>query len=278
MTTTNKSYPFPVLGNEDDIQGLFNPTMRYTLEPNVITIECSFQLTNSTIEELISTSKAAYFVQVECGSTLYRRTFVTSTPKLNLEINSQDLRDRVDVNFCICAIQNISQYSPAGIHPDLAGEPVSVDKGDVMADGGSGWFMADKTFDPLKAPVSSFMKIKEGNEKNGPMTIDYGGDQILIKLSKDDYKNYIYARKYAISTLHSSLVLPALIDSLYIISRDEGTYQDSPWFNRIKQICRERDIDLTDPVTAAQRLLGKPIERGLKEIKALSSDNSEEEI
>lgn len=278
MAATSKSYPFPVLGNEDDIKGLFKPVMRYTLEPNVVVIECEFELSNPSIEKLMADKNAAYFAQVECGNTFYRRTFITHEPKLKIEIGAGDLRDRVDVSFCVCAVNDIPSYSPEGIHPDLAGEPTAVEKGDVLADGGTGSFMADKTFDPLKAPVSSFMKIKEANEKSAPMVIDYGGDQILIKLSKDDYKNYVFARKYAVSTLHSSLVLPALVDALYVISKDDGTYEGSPWFSRIKQICRERDIDITDPLTAAQRMLGKPVERGLKEVKTLSSDNGEDEV
>ncbi len=277
MAATSKSFPFPVLGNEDDIKGLFKPVMRYTLEPNAVVIECEFELSNSTIEQLIADKKAGYFVQVECGNTFYRRTFVTQEPKLKLEIEAGDLRDKVDVSFCVCATADIPDYSPDGIHPDLAGDPTAVETSDVLADGGTGSFMADKTFDPLKAPVSSFMKIKEAKEKSAPMTIDYGGDQILIKLSKDDYKNYVYARKYAVSTLHSTLVLPALVDALYVINKD-NTYEGSPWFSRIKQICRERDIDISDPLTAAQRLLGKPVERGLKEVRNLSSDNGEDEL
>jgi hypothetical protein len=278
MAATSKSYPFPVLGNEDDIKGLFKPLMRYTLEPNEVVIECEFELSNPTIEKLISEDNAAYFVQVECGNTFYRRTFTSTEPRLKLNIEAGDLRERVDVSFCVCAVQDIQDYSPDGIHPDLAGEPTAVEKGDVLADGGTGSFMADKTFDPLKAPVSSFMKIKEGNEKSAPMAIEYGGDQIIIKLSKDDYKNYVFARKFAPSSLHSSLVLPALIDVLYIINKDDGRYEGAQWFDRIKQICRERDIVLDDPLIAAQRMLGKPVERGLKEVKTLSSDNSEDEV
>lgn len=276
MAATSKSYPFPVLGNEDDISGRFNPSLRYTLEPHTVVIESEFELSNPTIEKLVNEKKAAFFVQVECGNTFYRRTFTTYEPKIKIEIQAGDLRDRVDVSFCICATQDIEEYSPDGIHPDLAGEPTTVEAGDVLADGGTGSFLADKTFDPLKAPISSFMKIKEGNDKSAPMYIDYGDDQIIIKLSKDDYKKYKFARKYAVSTLHSSLVLPALIDTIYTINRDQGLYQGSPWFNRVQQICRERSIDLNDPLLAAQLLLGKPIERGLQEINEKTTEDSED--
>jgi hypothetical protein len=278
MRAANKSYPFPVLGNEDDISGLFKPKMKYTLEPDKIYIDCEFELTNPSIERLISDNQASYFVQVDCSNTFYRRTFTTNQSKMMIAVDSGELRDKVEVSFCVCATVDIRGYQPDGIHPDLVGEPAFVEKGDVLADGGTGAFMADKTFDPLKTPVTSFMKIKQSNQKDAPMSIDYGDDQIIIELSENDHKDYVYARKYAVDTLHSSLVLPALIDALYVINMDDGEYEGAPWFSRIKQICRERDIDMGDPLIAAQRMLGKPVARGLAEIKVLSSDTSEDEV
>lgn len=277
MPATSKSYPFPVLGNEDDIKGLFKPSMRYTLDPTMVVVECDFELSNATIEQLVAQKKAGYLVQIECGNTFYRRTFVTQEASLRIEIDAGELRDRVDVSFCVCALSEINDYSPEGIHPDLAGEPTVVEAGDVLADGGTGYFIADKSFDPLKAPVASFMKVKQAKEKTAPMRMDYGGDQIIIKLSKDDYRNYAYAQKYAVSSLHATLVLPALIDAIYVINKDT-TYEGSVWFEKIKQICIARDIKLDDPLEAAQRLLSNPVERGLKEIRNMSSDTDEEEL
>lgn len=269
-----KSYPFPVLGNGDDISGQFNPKLKYTLEAQSVTIECEFEISNSSIEKLISEGKATYFVQVECGSTFYRRTFTTSDNKLTIEIIAGDLRDKVDVGFYVCSTEDIDDYSPEGIHPDLEGEPTFVEKGDVLADGGTGSFMADKEFDPLKAPVSSFMRIKESSEHTGNMTMDYGNDQIIIKLAKDDYEKYMFARKYAVATLHSSLVFPALLDALNAMKTND--YQDMPWYDRIRQICRERSIDLEDSLTAAQQLLGKPVGRGLAEINEKTTEDGGE--
>jgi hypothetical protein len=269
MSASTKSYPFPVLGNLDDIAGQFNPTLRYSLEPNKVVVESDFNLENSTIENLVSQKSATYLVQVECGSTFYRNVFVTSDNKIRIEIDAQDLRDKVDVSFAVVATKDIPNYDPEGIHPDLAGEPSYVEKGDVLADGGTGWFTADKTFDPLKAPVSSFMKIQEGTKKTGPMEIDYGDDHILIKLAKNDFENYKFTRKYATSVLHSSLVLPALIDVLYTMNNKQSDYSDQPWFSRIQQICRERSINLDEPLMAAQQLLGQPIDRSLSQVQQI---------
>lgn len=275
MSASAKSYPFPVLGNLDDIQGQFNPTLRYSLEPNLVIIESDFELINETIESLVKSGKATFLVQVECGSTFYRKTFTTQENRIRIEIEAGDVREKVDVSYSVVSLANIPDYNPVGIHPDLAGEPSEVEKGDVLADGGAGWFTADKTFDPLKAPVSSFMKIQEGNKKSGPMTIDYGDDQILIKLSKDDFENYKFARKYAIPILHSSIVLPSLVDVIYTMNSKQSDYGDQPWFSRIQQICRERSINLDNPIDAAQQLLGQPIDRGLSEIQRIMDNEGD---
>jgi len=275
MSANIKSYPFPVLGNEDDLAGSFMPHMTYTLEPNKAIINCSFNLDNVTIENLISEGKAKFFIQAECSATFFRRTYSTSASETRIEIDSGDVRDRVTVSFYICAIEGITDYDPEGTHPDLAGETSDVEAGDVLAVGGIGWFMADKTFDPLKAPVSSFMKIKEGSPKSGPLTIEYDSDSILIVLSKDDFRNYKYARKYAVSSIHASLVFPALVDALHVMRAHKNEYSDSVWFGRIEQICLERKINIDEPIEAAQRLLGEPVMRALDELKKRISEDED---
>lgn len=266
MKVSAKSYPFPVLGNLDDIKGRFNPSMKYTLEPNRVILECNIDLSNETIEDLIASNSASFYVQVECASTFFRRTYRSNDAKILIEIDAGDVRDKVTVKFLVCANVAIQEYDPVGIHPDLAGDSSVVEPGDVLADGGSGWFMADKTFDPLKAPLSSFMKIMKGSYKSGPMSISYDDDRIVIVLAESDYEKYFAVRNYSPHTLHSALVLPALIDVLYTMQRNKEQYEDLPWFSKIQQIAVQQQIDLSEPITAAQQILGQPIGRSLDEI------------
>jgi len=275
MSAKIKSYPFPVLGNEDDIEGKFLPSLTYTLEPDTVTVNCSFELNNPSIEKLIAAGEAKFFIQLECPATFYRRAFSAKSSEVKIEIDAGELRDRVTASFYICATKSISLYNPEGTHEELVGE-AEVEEGDVLADGGSGWFVADKTFDPLKAPVSSFMKIKEASFKTGPMDIEYEDDSILIMLSKDDFKEYKYARKYAVSTIHASLVLPALIDVLHSMHSNRNEYRDYSWFSRIEQICATRKINIDEPIEAAQHLLGEPIGRSLEELKKQISEDEDD--
>jgi hypothetical protein len=266
-----KSYPYPVLGNSDDVAGIFHVKPHFTLDVETIHIEADIELQNETIEELISSHKAVFVMQVDGSSTTYRRTFNSFENTFDVLINSGDLRDKVEVSFYICAIEQIQEYDPIGTHPELAGDSTRIDAGDIIGYGGLGAFIADKSFDPLKAPVTSLMKIKKASFADGPMAIEYG-DQIIIRLSKNDYEKYLQVKSIAASVLHSSIVLAALVETLYEMKNNGSNYTSDPWFVRIQEICRIRGIDFQEPLMAAQKLLGQPVGRGLNQLTVIGRD------
>lgn len=263
-----KSYPYPVLGNSDDVAGVFHVKPHFTLDVETIHIEADIELQNDTIEQLISDRKAAFVMQVDASSTTYRRTFNSFDNAFDIVINAGDLRDKVEVSFYVCAIEQIPEYDPVGTHPELAGDSTRIDAGDVIAYGGLGIFIADKSFDPLKAPVTSLMQIKPAGYTDGPMSVEYG-DKIIIKLSKKDYEKYLEVRSLAPSVMHSSIVLPALIETLHEMNENESNYRNDPWFVRLQEICRNRGITLQDPLQDAQKLLGLPAGRSLNQLSTI---------
>lgn len=259
---TAKSYPYPVLGSADDIEGVFNPSFHVTLSPEVVLVEYSIDLRNETIETLLSQGIVVYAIQVECKSTFFRKTFTSSKNIGNFEIPSQRLREKVTVSFNICAVHSIPNYQPKGCHPDYSGLAFSIEKGDILADGGEGTFIAEKSFDPLSAPVSSFMKIQPASYSNGPMQVDAENDDIIIRLSKDDYDKFLALKDIDTANLHASVVFPALVDVLHSMNTNKDSSIESySWYMRLTEICRVRKIDIEDELNAAQTLLGNPLER-----------------
>lgn len=267
-TASIKSYPYPVLGNDDDVAGVFHVKPHFTLDVETIRIEAEIELQNETIEQLISDRKATFVMQVDASSTTYRRTFNSFDNAFDISINAGDLRDKVEVSFYVCATDQIPEYDPVGTHPELAGDSTRIDAGDVIAYGGLGTFIADKSFDPLKAPVTSLMQIKPAGYAEGPMAIEYG-NKITIKLSKKDYEKYLEVRSLAPSVLHSSIVLPALTETLHEMKENESNYRNDPWFVRLQEICRNRSITLQDPLQDAQKLLGLPVGRSLGQLDTI---------
>ncbi len=279
MKVNTKSYPHPVLGNGDDIQGTFKVDFTYELGRDSVSLNPIFTLSNKTLESLIKKGKASFVAEAECRSTFFRDSFATGNNIEKFTIPSRLLRERVSVGFFICANEDIKNYKPDGCHPDYQGMPFDVEKGDVLAVGGNCEFIAEKDFDPLRPPVSSFMSIREGRCHEGPIEIDYTSDKITIELSKSDWQNYINIRnqKVAEGTLHASVVLPVLIDAIYKVKEGSSDYADQNWFGRLDAILVAKGLRSKEPFEAAQKILDNPSARNFQSISSMLEFNSAEE-
>jgi len=265
-----KSFPYPVLNNGDDIDGKFSFSLSYTLEPEHVLLDGVFELEHETIETLIHDDSARYVAEVVCPATFYREVFDFRQNAFSATIPAAQLRGQVIVSSSICTRKFVGDYEPVGIHPDLTGGSSDLAEGELLAIGETAFFNADKEFDPLRAPVSSFMRIQKGTSKTGPVTVDYDDDKIVIKLSHDDHASYgELPRKRVSGILHASVVLPVLTDTLHIMTTSRPVYQDQQWFARIEQICAQRGFDLSEPLETAQKLLAFPLGRNFRSIKEL---------
>lgn len=268
-----KFYPYPVLGNGDDINGEFIPSAYLTIEQINTTIKCNFETTNKYIAELIKNKIAVYCVEIECSSTFFRLVKRTDGNNIEISIPSNKLKETVNVSFYICAATKINDYAPNGMHPDFDGEIFDINCGDVLATGIPTSFIADKKFDPLNAPISSIIKIMPTQNKE-EMQVDYEGERIIIELPQKDYDLYLSIKNNSADMLHSSIVLPVLVDAIYEANgQGSGKYKNSDWSNRLKQMLKARNIDTGIPLLDAQKLLESPINRILNWRKKFE-DNS----
>jgi len=279
MKVNLKSYPHPVLGNENDIGGSFAVEFHYELGKDEIIINPTFALKNRTIEGLLKKGKASFVAEAECRSTFFRKSFSTRKPAERFSIPSKAVREQVTVGFFICADEDIADYRPEESHPDYKGLGFDIEKGDIIAAGGYCSFIAEKSFDPLRPPVSSFMSIMEGSNHEGPMEIDYEAEKITIILSKADWKDYLDVRghKLAEGILHASVVFPVLTDAIHQVQHGESDYSDRNWFGRLEAILEAKSLVQKDPFIAAQKILENPATRSFQGIGSLLEVTDEKE-
>jgi len=280
MRVNSKSYPHPVLGNEDDLGGFFRiAPFNYELKKDEITLNPIFNLKNATIEELIRDGKASFVSEIECRSTFFRTSYSTRKMVDRFTLPSKLVRERVTVGFYVCADKDISGYKPSECHPDYEGAIFDIEAGDILAFGGYTSFIAEKNFDPLRPPVSSFMSIQEGSQHEGPMQIDYENEKITIILSKADYRGYtdVRGQKLAEGMLHASIVFPVLIDAVHQVQNGNNDYADTSWFGRLEAILDANSLRNKEPFEAAQKILEMPLSRGLHSIESLLGTNDEQE-
>lgn len=288
MRISDLSLPHPVLGISDDIKGEFVVTPEITLERDSIGIELEYSLSNPSVEELIDNNKAEFVTEISCQETLFRDAYRTTNNKQEINIDSELLRDEVDLTHWIVASSDIPYYGPSNANEDYLGATFNIEKGDVLAYGKSHTFLAEKSWLEFMS-VSSFMVIrKDDGRDTGSARYDLDNDQIKIWLAKDDFEKYHKNRidNNLSPIFHSAIVLPALIYALsYMISNPE-VHSDRKWYLHL-MLRRENDAtlknmswDLNNVPAISQALLKDPLNRtftGIESFIESFQKNSQQE-
>jgi hypothetical protein len=275
MRLKNFSYPHPVLGNWNDIEGSFSWEFRYYIGSDLVSITPSFILAHGWLEKEIENENACFTLEVQCWSTFFRKSFQCKGAWMQIDLPAQSLRWKVEVGFFICASDKILVYQPDGMHSDYGDSAFSISKGDVLAIGGGNFFIADKDFDPLKPPTGSLIQICMWQKMSAPIEISYDWKKIQAILSKDDWKRYSHLPKSWIECiLHWAIVFPVLLDALYEWKKgDQSEYYENEWFEKFSSIIERRWLSSYDPFEMTQRILLDPVSRTLISIEELIAND-----
>ena len=271
MVYNNRDYPHPVLGLNNSVDGEFNVHLSIKAGKDSIRIEPIFDLDNDYIGKLIVDQKAEFVFQVYCRSTMYREIFKSSNAISEpTVIPTVRLRDEVEIHFFVCASKDISNYNNPRFHEDYDNIEFYLNKGDFLAYGGKAIFNANKTPEELRS-VSSFMQIERYNKQNGPIKNFYDGSKIIIQLSQSDFEKYIEVagNKYSEQLLHSSVVLPALMDAIDKVNNSGEEFNENSWFRILSHLLFETGDGNNTPLIAGQKILDNPINRTFKTIDSL---------
>lgn len=284
MRFSSLSFPYPVLGVHDDVKGSYETQLSVQLGPDKVTLVAEHKLSNPSIQDMISSKKAAFSVEINCPKTFYRNVFFTNDPKHIIEISSNLLLDKVLLDFYIIATEDIAEYKINEAHEDYKGYTFSLYKGEVIAGGGSASFIAEKSWLALKT-VSSFMDIQKYEEDNGPMKIDLSCDKITVRLSRNDYERYhgTWNRQHFGAIFHSALVLPALLYALSQMLEDEtgDNYGEKKWYQMLDHRIKNDDdlktivFEQGNIAQIAQILLGNPMDRTLSSLEKIAEVDSD---
>lgn len=238
MKYNNRLYPHPVLGIADDINGIFSCNLSVESDKDVIVLKPAFNLDNHDLEELVKTSYAKLCIHVYCRGTMFRESYeIKDIVSDEIKINASDLNGETEVDFLICSNKEVPDYKNSKANLIYGQNKFQIEKGDILAYGGKGKFFANKSPEQLKA-VSSIMKIKKGNFRNGPFYNEYSDKFITVCLSETDYNFYYEFKenKKFINILHASIVIPSLMEAVYFMKEsDAGSkeFEESEWFKII---------------------------------------------
>lgn len=261
------SYPHPVLGNGDDIDSVvMSPIIEYTISDEAIQLRAKNLVAgHDDIDKFITDGDAAWQLRVHCARTYMRESFITSEVNWEQNLVGSDYEGAVTVETKVVALKDIDNYSPSKAHEDYGDTKFCIRPGELLAIGPVFSFYVEKNYDPLKAPVSSLLRIKEGEHKTGPFQLVLDDDLIFVKLSKADWKEYVGIRDRVPTVLHSAIVLPVMAEAVAGLEKHKGTL----WADRLDTLIKNRSISIEKPLAAAQELLGSPLQRTFLEINAV---------
>ncbi|MFH1310739.1 MAG: hypothetical protein ABIH85_08720 [Candidatus Omnitrophota bacterium] len=287
MKTNSLSFPHPVLGVRDDVHGCHRVEFTIAFSNDVVNMEVNHTFYNAVLEKLIGEEKAVFCTQIICPKTVYREIKCGKDKKQIIQLEQNDLRGKVTVDFFVIAAENIDTYENDKAHPDYQGFKFSVNKGDVLSVGGSDSFVADKQWQSTKS-VGSFMTIRCGNKTKGPMGIDLTSEsgKIVITLSINDFKRFqIYGQNESYYPIyHSCIVFPALSYALTAMLSPEGKdqFEEYLWYQMLEER-RQTDDKLkvlewepSGVAEIAQTILGLPIDRVFISMETISKTEEQE--
>ena len=266
------SYPHPVLGNADDVgSGKIEPDVSFVLSEELVEISLDKLRTgNETLDAMLGDGRATWSIRVQCARTYFRAEYRSSSSSHRVRLAGHELEGRVEIEVMLFATEPLSAYLPAGAHEDYGGDTFDLKVGEVLGIGPTFTFDVEKQWDPLKAPVSSIMRVSKGEHPTGPFRLALEDNYIEVLLSQEDWEQYAGVKERVPGVIHSALVLPALAEAVLRMPDHGG----KRWADRLRAISEQhQEIDTTKPLEAAQLLLRGPLARTFRELNtALDRD------
>jgi hypothetical protein len=279
------SYPHPVLDASDDVASNFE-VLNAKVSPSIEDIGLTFDVRTDdpTLRRLLKERKARISLRWRCSATLATGEHEPS-PRMTLAdgyqyefwIDQRQVRGSVDTDVRVLVIEPLSGFRWERQHPDYGDAVFDLRVGDVLADGGSIPFEADKLYDPLDPPVGSCFRVVEDPSLRRGMRVTFEDDDaILVRLPPSAHRNLrLLAPRPELQI--STVVLPALIQAVSFIQNNlkEGSedLSDRIWFRAISDKVDRLGGFEGQAIEIAQKILEYPVDR----ILSLEADAEEDD-
>jgi len=234
MFAEGYSFPHPVLGNDDDISGEFNVSMEIsrTDGKKIVFENILTNITNDYINSLIKTQDANCFVRIHCSST-----FSTWMPeaKTKIEIDENDLVNKIEVQVFIITQKNIPNYSDNSFNAQYGNEIFSLNKNEVIAISGKETIQIPKINEKLG--LGNIFKFNS-HDYNQPIRFQFLQDRIHINYPETKNGEHPPNKLFSITpwTAFNTFIIPALAEALKFMDDDQDTASRYEWFTTIDQL------------------------------------------
>lgn len=273
MKLTERSYPFPVVGNRDDVPGAdFQATVEPSADPQLIYIDVLVSTSSTSLKRLIEEGKASYAVHVECSNTSFRITHLFEDEQCRLPIEKENLNNSVEVNVFAVARDHISGYTVDGQNAEYGNHRFEIRPGDILALYPGVQFFVERDFLSFERIDSILMILPYSDERERPMEALFDEDKIKVYLSRQDYNDYKLVRNSALAPiLSATIVLPVIVEAVRFAQNNQAS--ENRWMRALSRRLELLGKSLNEePLVLAQSLLELPIRRAISAAVAFQSE------
>ena len=281
------SYPHPVLDDASDDVGSSFDVANVTVAPTQEDIELTFDVRSDdpNLRDLIEDGRARHSLRWQCSATIasaelepqvWRRS-ADGITSLRTWIDQRSVTGRISAEVRVIAAEPIRGFRWSRQHSDYGDTRFNIEPGDLLADGGSFEFEAEKLFDPLAPPIGSCFEFVVNPKQRRGIEVGLDGDD-TVKVSMPTGMFEVLGHLAARPDLQIALVvLPALIETISFIQQEEGRadgedLSDRAWFIAIRDMAdRHGGLDRR-PLELAQRILEHPIDLAMRRGLGLEDD------
>ncbi len=257
----------------------FQAVIEPNFQPPDCVLDVSINCGSPTLRHLIEKGSASYMIHVECGRTLYRKSFPSNEPRFKISIPARDLNGVVELTSVIVATRAIKRYEVPGVNAAYGDAVFAIEPGDILACGDPQDF-EQRSRDPLRR-IGSIVEII-ASEKPGVFAMEatYNDPKIKIVLCQTDHANYaaLAGKPHLRSLIATALMVPVLVDAVYKLrGEDKGDFAEYKWAEVIGRRIEELGLEGAEPLRVAQQLYGMPVSRAFQSAQASMEPSASED-
>lgn len=276
---TRGSYPHPVLDTSDDVSSTFEVS-NAEVTPGVDDVRIRFDMRSDdpTLQRLLAERKARISLRWRCSATLASEEFEPSVHaaladghQFECWIDQRQVRGEIKADVRVLAVEPLRCFRWERQHSVYGDAVFDLRVGDVLADGGTITFRADKLYDPLDPPVGSCFKFMLDTGVRKGFKVTFGDEEaVTVRLSPGLHRSLgLLAARPELQI--SAIVLPTLMETITFIQKNRADpsgedLADFSWCQVISNLVERIGSFDDSAVDLAQAILSYPVDLTLSQI------------